>query len=131
LALVALQRGQQELRKCCSLFLLYYFLFRLSAAEQWINSYTIGKEEWEVLHSSFQFFSFALWQITSIEKLNASAKAVHSSHACFPKATTIIAKQNRLAITVRAFFSVKYFLRKGEVDDSNFFMCTKIIAAII
>lgn len=27
-----------------------------------------------------------------------------------------------LAITVKAFFSVRYFLRKGEVDDSNFFI---------
>jgi len=47
---------------------------------------------------------------------------VHSSHACFPKATTIMAKQNRLAITVRAFLSVRYFLRKGDVDDSSFFI---------
>jgi len=50
---------------------------------------------------------------------------VHSSQACFPNATTIIAKQNRLAITVNAFFSVKYFLRKGEANDSNFFIVYK------
>jgi len=79
----------------------------------------------EVFHSSFQFFSFARWQITSIEKLNASAKAVHSNHACLPKATTIMAKQNTLAITVKAFFSVRYFFLKGEVDDSNFFIAHK------
>jgi hypothetical protein len=77
------------------------------------------------IHSSFQLFSFALWQITSTEKLNARAKAVHSSQDCFPKATTIIAKQNTLAITVNAFFSVRYFLRNGEADDSNFFIVHK------
>lgn len=73
----------------------------------------------------FQFLSFALWQITSTEKLNASANAVHSSQACFPKETTIIVKQNMLTITVRAFFSVKYFLRKGEVDARIFFIVYK------
>ncbi len=34
-----------------------------------------------------------------------------------------MAKQKRLAITVSAFFSVKYFLNKGEAaEDNSFFM---------
>ena len=112
------------MRKCCSLFLLYYFLFHLSGEGQWINSYTIGRKSGD---SPFflQLFSFALWQISSTEKLNARANAVHSSHDCFPNDITIIAKQNKLAITVKAFFSLRYFLRNGEADDSNFFIVHK------
>ncbi len=36
-----------------------------------------------------------------------------------------MAKQNTLAITVKAFFSERYFLRRGEADDSNFFIASK------
>jgi hypothetical protein len=36
-----------------------------------------------------------------------------------------MAKQNTLAITVKAFLSERYFLRSGEADDSNFFIACK------
>jgi hypothetical protein len=36
-----------------------------------------------------------------------------------------MAKQNTLAITVKAFLSERYFLRSGEVDDSNFLIGCK------
>jgi len=82
----------------------------------------------EIRVSSFLFyliFSFARWQITSTEKLNARAKAVHSHHACLPKETSIMAKQKTLTIIVNAFFSVKYFLNSGEAvkDSSRFILC--------
>lgn len=55
-------------------------------------------------------FSLARWQITSIEKLKASAKAIPSHiDCCFTKERIIITKQNKLTITVNAFFSLKYF----------------------
>jgi hypothetical protein len=60
-----------------------------------------------------------------MEKLNARAKATHSTHSCLPKEIIIIVKQNRLAITVKAFFSVKYF-RRGEAMDKNLFMVPQI-----
>jgi hypothetical protein len=45
-----------------------------------------------------------------MEKLKAKAKATASHNDCLPtKETTIIIKQNRLATTVKAFFSDKYF----------------------
>jgi hypothetical protein len=50
---------------------------------------------------------------------------MHSHQFCFPKETSIIAKQNKQAITVSAFFSVKYFLSAGEAEASNFFMVSK------
>ena len=55
-------------------------------------------------------FSFALWQISSTEKLKANAKAT-TSHIDWPftNETIIIIKQNKLTITVKAFFSDKYF----------------------
>jgi len=57
--------------------------------------------------------SLALWQINSTEKLNASAKA-KTCHIDCPVARDmiIITKQNRLTITVNAFFSDKYFFIK-------------------
>lgn len=68
-------------------------------------------------------FSLALWQITSIEKLNARANATHSHQICLPNDTSIIAKQKRLTIMVSAFFSVKYLRNKGEAaNDSSFFI---------
>jgi hypothetical protein len=49
--------------------------------------------------------SLALWQTTSIEKLNASAKAAASQYDCLLiKAMNIITRQNKLTITVNAFF---------------------------
>ena len=55
-------------------------------------------------------FSFALWQINSTEKLKANAKAT-ACHIDWPfaKVTIIIIRQNKLTITVKAFFSDKYF----------------------
>ena len=54
--------------------------------------------------------SFALWQINSIEKLKAKAKAIVCQIDCaLIIETTIITRQKRLVTTVRAFFSVKYF----------------------
>jgi hypothetical protein len=71
----------------------------------------------ETLFHSFHFifilqlFSFALWQITSTEKLKASANAAVSNHDCLPKEMIIMQKQNKLTIMVSAFFSEKYFFR--------------------
>lgn len=54
--------------------------------------------------------SFALWQISSIEKLKANAKAIVCQKDCaLMIETTIITRQKRLVTTVSAFFSVKYF----------------------
>jgi hypothetical protein len=54
-------------------------------------------------------FSLALWQITSTEKLKAKANAMACQSDSYLKmATNIITKQNKLAITVSAFFSDKY-----------------------
>jgi hypothetical protein len=55
-------------------------------------------------------FSLALWQINSTEKLKANANAT-ACHIDWPliKVTIIIIRQNKLTITVRAFFSEKYF----------------------
>jgi len=51
---------------------------------------------------------------------------VHSNQDCLPNDTSIIAKQKILTITVSAFFSVKYFLNKGEaVKDSSLFIPCK------
>jgi hypothetical protein len=59
-----------------------------------------------------------------MEKLNARAKAMHSNQSCLPNEISIIVKQKRLAITVKAFFSLKYF-RKGEAMDKNLFMVSQ------
>ena len=85
------------------------------------------KEEWMrfVIYSSFvYFFSLALWQMTSIEKLKARAKAMHSHQVCLPNETIIITKQNKLTVTVNAFFSVKYLLN-GEANDMNLFIVSQ------
>jgi hypothetical protein len=73
-------------------------------------------------------FSLALWQMSSIEKLNAKPNA-NASHkdSLLRTATKIMIRQNKLAITVKAFFSVKYFfilldirgIFKGKIDDKN------------
>ena len=60
----------------------------------------------------------------SIEKLKARAKAIHSHQACLPNETIIIIKQNKLAVTVNAFFSVKYLLN-GEANDMNLFIVSQ------
>lgn len=71
-------------------------------------------------------FSLVLWQITSIEKLNASAKAreIHISWRIIP--IIIIVKQNILVITVSAFFSVKYLLKKESSAGISFFISRKV-----
>ncbi len=54
-------------------------------------------------------FSFALWQMISTEKLNARAYATASQiDSLYTKERIIITKQNKLTITVKAFFSDKY-----------------------
>ena len=54
--------------------------------------------------------SFALWQITSTARLKARAKAIASQiDALVTKALIIMIRQKTATITVRAFFSVKYF----------------------
>src|SRR5215213_9347121 len=58
---------------------------------------------------SSYLFSFALWQIISMEKLNASANATASHIDCLVTAIMAIIRQNKLTITVNAFLSVKYF----------------------
>jgi hypothetical protein len=55
-------------------------------------------------------FSFVLWQMISTEKLKANAKATVCQIDCFViKEMIIMTRQNKLVITVRAFFSDKYF----------------------
>jgi hypothetical protein len=39
--------------------------------------------------------------------------------------TINMARQNKLATTVSAFFSEKYFLKWGRLADSSFFIGTK------
>jgi hypothetical protein len=53
---------------------------------------------------------------------------MHSHQFCLPNDTNIIAKQNKHAITVSAFFSVKYFLSAGEAEAMNFFMVNKYLS---
>jgi hypothetical protein len=56
-------------------------------------------------------FSRVRWQISSMEKLKASAKATASQSDCLAKNdTNIIIRQKMLTTTVNAFFSEKYFL---------------------
>jgi hypothetical protein len=60
----------------------------------------------------------------SIEKLNASAKAIACHMDCsLKKETNIITKQKRLTITVNAFFSEKYFFMYREANDDYFQVC--------
>jgi hypothetical protein len=55
-------------------------------------------------------FSLALWQINSTEKLKARANATACQIDCpLIKVTIIMIRQNKLTITVKAFFSEKYF----------------------
>lgn len=56
------------------------------------------------------FVSLALWQITSTAMLNAKPKAIAShNEALVTKDLIIMIRQKTATITVRAFFSVKYF----------------------
>lgn len=56
------------------------------------------------------WFSFVLWQMISTEKEKASANAIVSqSDCCLTMETISITRQNRLTITVKAFFSDRYF----------------------
>ena len=56
------------------------------------------------------FVSFALWQITSTARLKAKPKATAShTEALTTNALIIMIKLNKATITVKAFFSVKYF----------------------
>jgi hypothetical protein len=59
--------------------------------------------------------SLVRWQISSTEKLKASAKATASHSDCLVTATKVIMRQNRLTITVKAFFSVKYYFIKTKL----------------
>jgi hypothetical protein len=69
-----------------------------------------GHEDKRLGIARIQFLSFVLWQITSTAILNDSAKAMASqSEALMTKALIIIIRLNKATITVRAFFSVKYF----------------------
>jgi len=55
-----------------------------------------------------------------MEKLNANAKATDSQIDCLLKAMIIMTRQNKLVITVRAFFSEKYFfILIGSLRDSR------------
>ncbi len=77
------------------------------------------------------FASFERWQITSIEKLKASAKATPCQNDCsLTKAIIIIIKQKMLTITVKAFLSVKYCLICCEcymVDPTRGVILTNVI----
>jgi len=62
--------------------------------------------------------SLALWQMTSTAMLKARAKAMASQReALVIKALIIIMRLNKATITVRAFFSVKYFFIIGGLHD--------------
>ena len=70
--------------------------------------------------SSVYRFSLALWQITSTEKLNASANAMESQKSALANEMISITRQNTLVITVNAFFSEKYLRRKLRSKVNNF-----------
>jgi hypothetical protein len=56
------------------------------------------------------FVSLALWQITSTARLKARPKAIASHiEALVTNALIIMIRLNKATITVKAFFSVKYF----------------------
>ena len=65
-------------------------------------------------------FSLARWQINSTEKLKASAKATGSQiDWLLIKEMIIMIRQNKLTITVKAFFSDKYFFILAGLLDSS------------
>ena len=56
------------------------------------------------------FVSFDRWQITSTARLKANPKATAShKEALVINALIIMIRENKATITVKAFFSVKYF----------------------
>ena len=61
-------------------------------------------------------FSLIRWLSTSKEKLKAKAKATACQGDCFIAEMKVIARQNMLVITVRAFFSEKYFFILDEFN---------------
>jgi hypothetical protein len=62
--------------------------------------------------------SFERWQISSTEKEKARANAIASHRLpSFFIAMIIMTKQNKLAITVSAFFSDKYRFMLAELKD--------------
>lgn len=76
--------------------------------------WTVDRRLW----TSYRF-SLVRWQITSMEKEKARAKATASQGDWRTAAWIVITRQNRLTITVKAFFSDRYFFMavafvKGE-----------------
>jgi hypothetical protein len=81
------------------------------------------------------FTSLDRWQITSTARLKARAKAMASHKEVFVTSALIIMIREKMAtITVRAFFSVKYFfivvdlhggfdVGKYRIDMAFFFAC--------
>jgi len=66
------------------------------------------------------FVSLALWQITSTAKLKANPKAIAShNEALVIKALIIMIKQKTATITVKAFFSVKYFFITVDLHETT------------
>lgn len=76
------------------------------------------------LCSHFYFLSRVRWQITSMEKLNASANATANHKSPFTIPIMVIPRQKKQAMTVNAFFSEKYFLYRPKSMVSNFFIMT-------
>ena len=66
------------------------------------------------------FISLALWQITSTARLKASPKAIASHNEAFViKALIIMMREKMATITVKAFFSVKYFFISMDLHETK------------
>lgn len=64
--------------------------------------------------------SFARWQITSTARLKARPNAMASHREpLVTKALIIMIKLNKATITVRAFFSVKYFFISMDLHETK------------
>jgi hypothetical protein len=64
------------------------------------------------------FGSLALWQMTSTAKLKANPKAIAShNEALVINAFIIMIRQKMATITVKAFFSVKYFFITVDLHE--------------
>jgi len=66
------------------------------------------------------FVSFALWQITSTARLKAKPKPIAShKEALVTKALIIIISEKMATITVKAFFSEKYFFIAVDLHETK------------
>jgi hypothetical protein len=66
------------------------------------------------------------WQITSTEKEKARAKATASQGDWRMAAWMVITRQNRLTITVKAFFSDRYFFMAVAFVKGEFYRLANV-----